>query len=210
MAEAARDSNRGREAAGGFDRLPVRIEHGASRRAAAVGVLLLPPVVAVMLAPALVLFCSPAQALSSALDNPFAATHAAVGIALWTGLFVVPARRLLQRLGVRVAVHIDGGVVMVCEQALARSSSWQAPLSEFAGIAHRVRSSLSGVRHELYLVHGERGKSLLIHSADRISAATIDDAGALLGLPTIPAAQLYRFGAPLPTMPTALAPSRGA
>ena len=78
-------------------------------------------------------------------------------------------------------------MVSVSDCAVLGSRSWQAPLEEFSGIAHWVRSSLSGVRHELHLVHPDPRKSLLIHRADHISQATIDAAGALLGLPPVPA-----------------------
>jgi hypothetical protein len=190
MAEVAGE----RRAVDRFNRLPVTIEHASSRASAAVGALLLPPVVTVMIGPASLLLASAAPVLPSALDNPMAAAQVAVGLAAWTGLFVAPVWRLLQRFGGCRSVHIAGDMVTVREQTLARTSIRRMPLSAFAGIAHHVRSTLSGVRHELYLVHRKRGQSLLIHSADTISAATIAAVGTLLGLPTIPAAELYRFG----------------
>jgi hypothetical protein len=199
MAEVAGE----RGAVDRFRRLPVTIERASSRASATVGALLLAPVVTVMVAPASLLLASAAPVLPSALDNPMAAAQVTVGIAMWTGLFIVPVWRLLQRFGGRLSVHIEGGMVTVRERALARSSTRQMPLSAFAGIAHHVRSTLSGVRHELYLVHPKRGQSLLIHSADTISAATIDGLGALLGLPTIPAAGLYRFGVRAAAVPAA-------
>ena len=85
-------------------------------------------------------------------------------------------------------------MVSVSDRAVLGSRLWQVPLEEFSGIAHWVRSSLSGVRHELHLVHADPGKSLLIHRADHISQATIDAAGALLGLPPIPVAAQPRVG----------------
>jgi hypothetical protein len=196
-------------AAGHFDRFPVTLEQKSSRASDALRLLLLPPVVAAMLAPAVLVAASAAPALSSAADNPVAAAEAVVGIALWMALLLVPAKRLLQRFGSARSVRIDRGMVTVHERSLLRSRSWQRPLSDFTGIAHLARSSVSGVRHELHLVHAERGKSLLIHTADSISQATIDGAGALLGLPLMPALRLYRFGArkpaAAPTLGTSLA-----
>jgi hypothetical protein len=194
-----------------FKRLPVTIEQASSRASAAAGALLLPPVITVMIAPASLLLASAAPALPSAVDNPVAAAQVAVGIAAWTGLFIVPVWRLLQRFGGGRSVHIADGMVTVRERTLARASIRHIPLSAFVGIAHHVRSTLSGIRHELYLVHPKRGQSLRIHSSDTISAASVEGVGALLGLPTIPAAELYRFGArPAAAPPAVLLPPLAA
>ena len=177
-----------------WDRLPITIET-ATRLSTAVRLSLLVPTLAVMVSPAVLLAATATPALWAAADNPLAATQVVAGLGLWTALFIVPARRLLQRFGSQRSVHIEGGMVSVSDRAVLGSRSWQVPLKEFSGIAHGVRSSLSGVRHELHLVHADPGKSLLIHRADHISQATIDAAGALLGLPSIPVEAHHPFGA---------------
>ena len=148
-----------------------------------------------MVSPAVLLAATATPALWAAADNPLAALQVVAGLGLWTALFIVPARRLLQRFGTQRSVRIEGGMVSVSDRAVLGSRLWQVPLEEFSGIAHWVRSSLSGVRHELHLVHADPGKSLLIHRADHISQATIDAAGALLGLPSIPVEAHHPFGA---------------
>jgi hypothetical protein len=193
MPQAARNGlNVGRtatqeEAAVRWDRLPITIET-AARLSTPVRFSLLVPTLAVMVSPAVLLAATATPALWAAADNPLAATQVVAGLGLWTALFIVPARRLLQRFGSQRSVRIEGGVVSVSDGTVLGWRSWQVPLDEFSGIARRLRSSLSGVRHELHLVHADPRKSLLIHRADHISQATIDAAGALLGLPPIPVA----------------------
>ena len=176
-----------------FDRLPFAIDN-AARLSTGVRLLLLAPTLGVMLSPALWLAATATPALRAGADNPLAAAQVVAGLGLWAALFIVPARRLLRRFGRQRSVRIADGIVSVRDRAILGERSWQGPLNEFRGIAYRVRSSLSGVRHELHLVHIDPGKSLLLHGADTISEATIAAAGALLGLPLLPAVTHHRRG----------------
>ncbi len=178
-----------------FDRLPLSVEQKSSRASAAIMLLLLVPAVLMVLVPVGLLAAFAAPALWAAAEHPVAAAQVILGLGVWTLLFVVPAKRIVQRFGAGREVRIEQGVVAVRERGLFGSRSWTAPLSDFRGIAHHVRSTLSGVRHELVLVHGDRAKSVLLHAGDPLSQASIDGAAALLGLPHVPAGTLYRFGA---------------
>jgi hypothetical protein len=182
---------------------PLAIEQKSARGRATLPLLLLAPAVATMLAPLGLIAVSVVPTLEIIADNPLAALQASAGIALWTGLFVVPVRRLLRHWRCARSVRIADGVVTVREQAVLGYRTWQLPLQEFAGIAHLVRSSLSGVRQELYLVHPKRSKSLLIHCAESIPPAAVARVGEQLGLPVVPALRLY------PRLATAPAPARG-
>ena len=175
-----------------FDRLPFAID--SARLSTAARVLLLVPTLGMMLAPAVWLAATATPALRAAADNPLAAIQVVVGLGLWAALFIVPARRLLLRFGSQRSIRIAGGIVAVRDRAILRARVWQGPLNEFSGIAYRERSSLSGVRHELHLVHIDPGKSLLLHGADAISEATIAAASSLLGLPLLPAVARHRLG----------------
>jgi hypothetical protein len=177
-----------------FDRLPITIET-AARLSTAVRLSLLAPTLAVMVSPAVLLAATATPALWAATDNPLAAAQVVAGLGLWTALFIVPARRLLQRFGSQRSVRIEAGMVSVSDRAILGSRSWQVPLNEFSGIAHCVRSSLSGVCHELHLVHANPSISLLIHRADHISQATIEAAAVLLGLPPLSLLARHRLGA---------------
>ena len=79
------------------------------------------------------------------------------------------------------------------------STAWSVPLASYSGIAHHVRASLSGLRHELILVHPDPAKNLLVAVADRIPQATLDRAKALLRLPEVPAKSLYMRGGDVTT-----------
>jgi len=178
-----------------FDRLPFSVAQKSSRASAVIMLLLLIPAVATMLVPISLLAAFATPALWAAAEHPGAAVQVVLGLAVWTVLFVVPTKRIIQRLGTARDVRIEHGLVTVREIGLFTARSWTAPLSDFAGVAHHVRSTLSGLRHELILVHGERAKSVLLHAGDNIPPATLDCATTLLGLPHVPAGELYRFGA---------------
>lgn len=60
-------------------------------------------------------------------------------------------------------------------------------------VAHHVRTSLSGTRHELILVHPEQEKSILLCVAPRTSQSEVDCVAALIGHKPIPPGELYRF-----------------
>jgi hypothetical protein len=67
------------------------------------------------------------------------------------------------------------------------------PLASYRGIAHVVRTSLSGTRHELVLVHPLRAHRILLCMADRISEAELAHAARILRLPVIAASDLYAW-----------------
>jgi len=177
-----------------FDRLPFSVEQKTSRASAALVLLLLVPAVATILMPVGLLAAFATPALWAAAEHPGAATQVVLGLGIWTLLFVVPAKRIIQRFGTARCVRIEQGLVTVRESGALRSRNWTAPLAEFSGVAHHVRSTLSGVRHELILVHGDRAKSVLLHADDSIPQSTVDRATGLFGLPHVPAGELYRFG----------------
>jgi hypothetical protein len=178
-----------------FDRLPFSVEQKSSRASAVIMLLLLVPAVATLLVPVGLIAAFATPALWAAMERPAAALQVVLGLGVWTVLFVLPAKRILQRFGTARDVRIEQGLVTVREQAAFRSRVWTAPLSDFSGIAHHVRSTLSGVRHELILVHRQRPKSVLLHAGDRIPQSTIESAAALLGMPHVPAGELYRLRA---------------
>lgn len=177
-----------------FDRLPFRVEQKTSRASAVIMLLLLVPAVAAMLVPVGLLAAFATPTLWAAAEHPGAAAQVALGLGIWTLLFVVPAKRIIQRFGTSREVRIEHGLVTVRERGGFRSRAWTAPLSTFCGVAHHVRSTLSGVRYELILVHKDRSRSVLLCAGDRIPQSTIDSAAALFGLPHVPAGALYRFG----------------
>jgi len=177
-----------------FDWLPINLEQRSSRSSSVILLLLLVPALAMMLVPLALLAALGVSTLGVAAEQPLAALQVLVGLAIWTVLFVLPAKRILQRFGVTRAVRIDFRSVSVTESGPFRIRDWTTPLSEYSGVAHHVRSTLSGVRHELVLVHAIPERCVLIHADDRVSKATIERVSALLRLPEVPASDLYGLG----------------
>jgi hypothetical protein len=177
-----------------FESLPFSAQHAASRTGALLILLLLVPLLCVLIVPAgLILIYATEEVQRAFAHHPLATAMLGSGLATWAALFLVPAKRIIQRFGNRRRVTIARERVTVVDDGLFRSSHWLAPLAEFRGIAHHVRATLSGVRHELILVHARRDRSVLLYSADTIAQSTIDRASALFCLPQLPARELYRL-----------------
>jgi hypothetical protein len=172
-----------------FARLPVTFEQACSRSSALLMLLLLVSALATLLVPLALLAVSATPAIGAAVENPLATLQVLLGLTLMSTLFLLPAKRLIERWGGARRVHIDGEAVSVSMGALGRAfagANWRLPLAEFSGITRRLRSTLSGVGQELYLVHADPRKCLVIFAADEIPQATVERAAALLGLPEIP------------------------
>ena len=176
-----------------FGSLPFHAEHRSSRTGAVLMLLLLVPVLSMVIVPVgLVLAFAAPEVREATAHHPLAAAILSAGLIAWVALFLVPAKRIIQRFGNRRRVTIAQERVTVADDSLFGARHWSAPLAEFRGVAHHIRSTLSGVRHELILVHPSRNRSVLLHSAHAIAQPTIDRATALLRLQQIPAHELYR------------------
>jgi hypothetical protein len=178
-----------------FSTLPLSTDQAASGAPGGIKALVLLLALVTLLLPALVLTAFAVPVLAMATQNPTAAVQALIGIGMSLLLLAVPARRLIHRFGRGRRITIDRGIITVSERSALRSRVWSTPLAEYRGLAHHVRANLSGLRHELILVHSDRARSVLLHTADHISETTLAQAAALLHLPRVPAAELYRFRA---------------
>lgn len=132
------------------------------------------------------------DAVSLAFAEPVATLQIVVGLLLMAGLLLVPARRLVARAGSGGTVQIDSGFVHVAERGLLSSRNFHEPLDAYRGTAHRVRTTISGVRHELVLVHPDARRDVVI-ALERLGPA-LTPAGmiALLGLPEIAPGEIAR------------------
>jgi hypothetical protein len=63
-------------------------------------------------------------------------------------------------------------------------------------VAHHIRASLSGARHEIVLVHADRRRSVLLHFADRVLESELAAVARRLELPVVPARWIYRTPTP--------------
>lgn len=169
-----------------LEALPVRIRQRTPWGSAATRLALLLPTLMLVLVPAALVLGS-AAAPAYAAEHPVEAALTGAGLALFTLLFGLPLNSAVRALGLRRRVLIDAGHVTVEEQTPFGCRIWTLPLSDYDGIAHVVRTSLSQARHELVLVHPCRRHQVLLAVADRMSEADVAGAAHLLGLAVVSA-----------------------
>jgi hypothetical protein len=127
------------------------------------------------------------------------ADHPAAGVQLLLALAVIvwilwwPLGRFVWSLTHARSITIDRRAVTVAERSLFGVETWSEPVASYAGIAHRVRASLSGLSHELVLVHQDPAHSVLLAVANRIPQGEIEQLTGLLGLAEIPSREAYRL-----------------
>jgi hypothetical protein len=179
-----------------FDCLPIVLEQRCSRLAATARLLLLVPALISLVVPLALVAARATEVpatLSVLADKPLAAIELAFALALWTILFVLPIKGLIGQFACARSVRIDARCVAVTEHTLFGTRAWTAELLEYRGVAHHVRTSLSGTRRELILVHPVRDKSVLLHAAEQISETMARDVATQLGLKEISGSELYRI-----------------
>lgn len=127
----------------------------------------------------------------NAVQQPAVAVQ--LGLALIVALTFVsmPLRKLVNRsrLPARIVVTADA---VLASTGADGASIWCEPLAAYHGVAHHIRTSLSGTEHEIVLVHAEPSKSVVLKSADRIAQPQLDAVSVLLGVPQVPARTLYQ------------------
>jgi hypothetical protein len=185
------------EASGASDGLPFRATQDAATAPNLMYLLLLSVLAAAVVLPQIALA---GYALSSPefrvaiLAQPVVSLQLAIALVFWIGLFAWPLHALYGRLTWRRTVEITDETVAVADLLAFGGSNWTAPLASYRGIAHHIRSSLSGNRHELVLVHPDPKRSVLLMVAEHLSDTDVTRMTHLLRLPQVAANELYRFG----------------
>jgi hypothetical protein len=126
-------------------------------------------------------------------ERPSAAIQLVLAFALLVSLFWWPLARLVRSLVSWRSITIDRHSVTITERGLFGLQIWSEPLSSYTGLAHHVRASLSGLRHELLLVHPDHAHSVLLAVAPRIAPEQVQEAAKLLGLAEISSREAYRL-----------------
>ena len=182
------------EPAPDFSRLPMHFTLTTSRSSAVMKLLMLAPMMVILAVPLTLIGAHAAAEQSSwniLADNPVSALQLLTGVIVWLALFVWPLKRIVGCMGARRQVEIDGTLVKVVDSSPFGGEAWSRPIASYRGIAHHIRASLSGNRHELILVHADPAKNVVMTIADRISQVTFEQAKTLLNLPEVPAQDLY-------------------
>lgn len=184
-----------------LDALPLHLKQRFSRASVVARLTLLVPAILLVLVP-VSFFSLSDDGLTQLTARPGDALLAGVGVVMFSLLFGLPFSRAIKALVSRRTVRIEAGVVTVEDHGLFGLSTWTLPLSAYLGVAHVVRTSLSGARHELVLVHPSRSRRVLLRASDKLSETDLDQASRLLNLPRVPANDLYRW----PSLPGKPAP----
>ena len=177
-----------------FDHLPIRLKHTSSRWSALVLLLLLTPAIAALLIPVGLVAANATEVQSALAQNPFAGIQVGIGAFVWLVLFGMPLRSLIARFGSTRTIEVDAARVTVQDKRAWRTRSWTGTLADYAGLAHVVRTTNAGARHELVLVHPQRKRNIVLYAADRVSPELIQRAAALLSQPVVPASAAFGFG----------------
>lgn len=181
------------------EQLPHRSLQNSSQPASLIKLAIMLPSAIALLVPFLLVAerLANSDAFRASLNaRPGAAIQLAIGLAFWTLLFAWPLKRLAESLARMRTVRIESDRVFVSDSSLFRNQDWQAPLTDYRGVAHNIRTSLSGVRHELVLVHPDRERSVLLAIAPRFAQSEIDRVCNLLLCPEVPSKELYKFRFP--------------
>lgn len=154
-------------------------------------------VLLVLAATALTLLLAPfglvaAQLLSDAsaravlAHNPLLGAQLGLGFLVLLALFGWPLAHLSRRALVKRRITIEGGQIHSAGIGLFGGGGWTEPLAAYRGVAPRIRSSLSGVSHELVLLHGLPERSVVLYSGAAITPDMIAAASRILAVAEIP------------------------
>jgi len=135
-----------------------------------------------------------ASGFSVLAERPLAALQTVVGVSLCAVLVLVPALRGLARLWAWQEVRVSPEMVEILRHTPLGIARQCVPLNHYQGIAHYIRASLSGLTHEILLVHPDSAFSVTLLSAERVTQSMLDEYKSLLGLPEIPARAIYESG----------------
>lgn len=119
-------------------------------------------------------------------SDPALALHLVVGFFGAATMFGWPLAQLSHAELGRRRVTIDGRDVRSIGVGLLGGGSWTEPLTAYRGVSPRVRSSVSGVRHELVLMHTRRNRCVVLCSGPAITPEMLAMASRLPAFAEIP------------------------
>jgi hypothetical protein len=188
------------------DQLPIRLDLVGSRGSVAISLILLVSAAAFLLTPFILIGTLAAFQTDAFLKADISwSSGLQLGAAflLALGLIAFAVRRVKMTWASAATVEIGHGVVAVVQRGLGATRRWSLPISEYLGIAHNVRTSLSGARHELVLVHRNPAFNVLIGLAPSMPQQHVDRMAILLGLLEIPAHSISEKRTPAAAPPVA-------
>ena len=179
----------------GDDAIILQLVQKASRGAAISQFLLATPALIAWFVP--IVLCAQAaadpQTLDIISDRPFAASQIALAFAGWSLIFGIPLVSLSKRIGASRSITIDADTVRITDISWLRARHWSQPLASYRGLAQRVRTTLSGLEHEVVLVHPDPEMNVVLAQSPRGVHAALDELKTLLRVPefSVTTAQLH-------------------
>ena len=169
----------------GHEAILLQLVQKASRGAAISQFLLATPALIAWIVP--IALCAQAaadpQTLDVISDRPFAASQIALAFAGWSLIFGIPLVSLSKRIGSSRSITIDADTVRITDTSWLRTRHWSQPLASYRGLEQRVRTTLSGLEHEVVLVHPDQAKNVVLAQSPRGVQATLDELKSLLRVP---------------------------
>lgn len=117
--------------------------------------------------------------------RPVAAIMPALGAAIIMAALSWALAKLIRTATDAKTIVISNGFVTVAERTLFATRCWHQPIDAYKGLAHRVRSTLSGPRHEILLVHPDPRLSIRLAEDAKFSATDMARFHEFLGLAEI-------------------------
>lgn len=173
--------------------LPITLEPAPDRGSLIVAGIFIALAAAILLAPFSLLLAQAAQDPSSFLatmQQPATAVQLGLALIVAIAFVAMPLRRLIRTAQLPRRIVISATTVNAASDAHG-TPAWSEPLSAYRGIAHHIRSSLSGAQHEIVLVHPDLSRSVILQAAPRIDQSQLDAMAALLNVGEVPARALY-------------------
>lgn len=177
---------------GPITELPFYAVQTASRSSPLLMMALALPAALAVLAPYSMIAAHAAIDASMLVERSGTSVQLGLVLVLWVIVFGLPIMRRTGQMASERSISIVDDHVNVSDRRLFGNKSWVQPLSAYRGIAHHVRSSLSGTRHELLLIHPDPAYSILLRVADKIGQSEIDELGILLSCREIAPQVFYR------------------
>lgn len=125
--------------------------------------------------------------------RPLLGLELAAGMLAVAAIFGWPLAALIGAALSRRRITIGNGAVRSEVVGRIGKSSWTEPIGAYAGLTQRVRTSISGVRHELVLVHPRPSRSVILHSGPQVSQEALASAAQLFALAEIPSREAASF-----------------
>lgn len=117
--------------------------------------------------------------------RPVSAIMPALGAAIIMAALSWALAKLIRAATDAKSIVISNGFVAVAERTLFATRSWHQPIDAYQGLAHRVRSTLSGPRHEILLVHPDPRLTIRLAEEVKFSASEMARLHESLGLAEI-------------------------